>query len=304
MRFKGLDLNLLLALDVLLDTRSVSAAAKRLNLSQPAMSAALSRLREYFGDELLVTRGRRMHPTARAESLIPQLRSCLSDIDALVTSSGGFDPSVSRRTFTIAASDYVIAAVLVPFIEALAADAPGVSINMVLPSDDTNQQFADGKIDLQIVPEQQTHPGLPAELLFEERQVVAGWTENPIFAAPLTEAAVLSCGHVAVAVGAQRSPSFADRQLANLGKTRRVEVTAPSFTVAPWLVQGTNRLIFTHERLAIAMARHFPITVAPIPFAFPVMREMLQVHDARADDEALQWLRGRLHGAANYNSSE
>jgi LysR family transcriptional regulator, nod-box dependent transcriptional activator len=262
------------------------------------MSAALSRLRDYFGDDLLTANGKRMYPTSRAEALIPQLRSCLHDIDALVTSSGGFDPATSRRAFTIVASDYITAAVLVPFIEALAADAPGISIGIILPNDDSNQLLADGKIDLMITPEQYTHPAFPAELLFEEQQVVVGWKENPIFKGPVTEEAVLGCGHVAVAVGGQRTAAFADRQLANMGKVRKVEVTAPSFTVAPWLVQGTNRLTFMHARLAAAMARHFPIAIAPIPFPFPAMREMLQAHDSRTNDEALTWLRHRLHQAA------
>ena len=116
MRFKGLDLNLLVALDALLETRSVSAAASRLNLSQPAMSAALSRLRDYFGDDLLVASGKRMYPTAYAETLYPQLKDCLAGLDSLISNPTLFDPKTSLRTFRIIGSDYVTAAALVPLI--------------------------------------------------------------------------------------------------------------------------------------------------------------------------------------------
>ena len=109
MRFKRLDLNLLVALDLLLETRSVSQAATRMNLSQPAMSSALARLREYFGDELLVADGKRLYPTPYAELLMPRVRDCLGRLDALVSSPSTFEPSTSQRRFSIICSDYIAA---------------------------------------------------------------------------------------------------------------------------------------------------------------------------------------------------
>jgi hypothetical protein len=82
-----------------------------------------------------------------------------------------------------------------------------------------------------------------------------------------------------------------------MGRTRRIEIVAASFAVVPWLLIGTPRLAVMHERLAVAMARHFAIAHAPMPFEFPVMREMLQVHRARTDDGGLVWLRGQLKAA-------
>ena len=123
MRFKRLDLNLLVALDLLLETRSVSQAATRMNLSQPAMSSALARLREYFGDELLVADGKRLYTTPYAELLMPRVRDCLGQLDALVSSPSKFEPSTSQRRFSIICSDYIAAALLVPLSARLATEA-------------------------------------------------------------------------------------------------------------------------------------------------------------------------------------
>lgn len=292
MRFKGLDLNLLVALEALLETRSVSLAAGRLNLSQPAMSAALSRLRDYFRDDLLVASGKRMYPTAYAEVLAPQLKECLTDLDALISNPTLFDPTASHRTFRILGSDYVTAAALVPLVARLAEEAPGVRLDIAPVQDDAAEQIDQGKVDLLLTPDNYIHPDHPADLLFEESQVVVGWKHNPLFRQTLSEDAVFSAGHVAVAVGRTRTPSFADRELAIMGKTRRVEVTTGSFLAVPWLLQGTNRIAFMHERLARSVVKLFPLTWAPTPFDFPIMREMVQHHRARDGDAGLTWLRG------------
>lgn len=296
MRFKGLDLNLLVALDVLLETRSASATAKQLNLSQPAVSAALARLRDYFRDDLLVVSGKRMYPTAYAEALAPMLKACLRDLDGLVSSSSAFEPATAQRSFTIVGSDYVTAVVLAPLIVRLAREAPNIRLQIFNPNEDSNAQLAEGKIDLLIAPTGYNHPDHPADLLYEERHVIAGWNGNPLFSrSSLTEADIFGSGHVAVTIGGRaRALSFADRQLTLMGKVRRVEAATSSFTAVPWLLKDTMRLSFMHERLARVMAEHLPLTYAPIPFEFPLMPEMIQYHSARAEDQGLAWLRRQL----------
>ena len=123
MRFQGLDLNLLLALDVLIEERSVSRAAERLHLSQPAMSAALRRLRDYFNDPILAAHGKRMIPTPHALALREQLRALLTDIERMVSISTQFDPAQSERRFRVGASDYLTTVLftrLVPQLERVA----------------------------------------------------------------------------------------------------------------------------------------------------------------------------------------
>src|SRR5271165_3111161 len=147
MRFKGLDLNLLVAFDTLLQCRSVTRAAERLHLSQAAMSAALGRLRGFFSDEILVVHGKRMYPTAFAQNLVPQVQEFLRQIDAMLITSSDFDPASSQRIFRLVASDYIAAVVLVPLITRLAISAPGIRIDVVLPDDTVLRQLENGDVD-------------------------------------------------------------------------------------------------------------------------------------------------------------
>lgn len=139
-------------------------------------------------------------------------------------------------------------------------------------------------------------PDQPAELLCEERQVLVGWQGNPALAATLDAAGFSQLGHVAVHVGSNHVPSFADRQLERMGIARRIELTCGCFTLVPWLLSETRRVAVLHERLAVRMAAHFPLAIARLPFAFPVMREMVQYHRTREADEGLRWLRQQLRG--------
>ena len=141
-------------------------------------------------------------------------------------------------------------------------------------------------------------PDQTAELLCEERQLVIGWSGNSLFANGLGESDFDNAGHVAVHVGSNRIPSFADRQIERMGRNRRVEITCGCFTMVPWLICGTHRIAIMHERLARQMAAKFPLALAEMPFSFPIMREMLQYHRAREADEGLRWLRGELQAAA------
>lgn len=290
MRYKGLDLNLLHALDILLEVRNVSRAADRLNLSQSALSAALSRLRAYFGDELLLLEGRRMHPTPFAQQLSGPLRHYLSATDALLLTSRVFDPATASRSFKVVASDYVVAAILVRLAERLATIAPDVRMDFVAPDETAMERIQRGDMDIVISPREYLTPSQPMEQLYVERFVVAGWRENALFDAPLTPERLLSVGHVAVAIGSHRETTFADRHMSLLHPERRIEATASSFTMVPWMLRGTNRLSLMHERLARVMTNHLPIAYAPLPFAFPEMHEMVQYHRTKSSDAGLHWL--------------
>jgi DNA-binding transcriptional LysR family regulator len=281
-----------------MDERSVSRAAERMNLSQPAMSAALARLRVYFGDEILVPHGKRMHPTAYAESLLPRVRECLGGLESLVLTSPAFIPAESQRTFRIVASDYIATVVIVPLVAQLAQIAPGVRIDILMTTDQAPQQLDEGKVDLLITPDLYISSDHPAELLFEEEHVVVGWRDNPVFRGKLTQKEFLGAGHIAVRMGNLRTPAFADRQLELMGMKRNIEITAGSFAIVPRLLRGTNRLALMHQRLARLMAQEYPIALAPTPFVIPPMREMMQHHQARGPDEGLTWLRALLASLA------
>lgn len=304
MRYKGLDLNLLHALDVLLEERNVSRAADRLGLSQSALSAALSRMRDFFGDELLVLEGRRMHPTAFAEQLASQLRVSLDAVDALLLTSRSFVPEKSERTFRVIASDYLVTAILSGLAERFTVTAPGIRLNYVAPDEAALERLLHGDMDIMIAPREYLSPTLPAEELYKERFVVAGWRENPLFERTITTGDILASGHIAVEIGSRRSSTFADQHMRLLFGERRIEATVSSFTVVPWMLRGTTRLTLMHERLARVLAAELPLAFAPLPFDFPEMQEMVQFHRTKTGDAGVRWLIEQIRAAANETFAE
>jgi LysR family transcriptional regulator, nod-box dependent transcriptional activator len=300
MRFKGLDLNLLVTLDVLIELRSVSRAAERLHLSQPAVSAALARLRDFFNDPLLEIQGKRMVPTAKALQLQPLLADLLGSVDRMIVQGRQFDPTTSTQWFRVCISDYLSTVLFPQLIRLLQAQGPGIRLDLQTPSDHALALLERGEIDVLLVPKGHCLRDHPAELLFEERYVVAGWAGNPQLEAPLTEEDFYAARHVAVAIGGsvEERASFSEDELKARGRERQIEIMASSFTQVPALLIGTRRLTLMQERLARTLAATLPLAWQPLPFEFPVMHEMIQYHRGRASDPALGWLVARIREAA------
>ena len=298
MRFKGLDLNLIVAFEALMSDRSVSRAAERLNLSQPAMSNALARLRSYFGDELLIARNKRMYPTPFAETLLPQVRQALETMEGVIATSRHFDPATTNRTFRIMTSDYIATSILFPIVTRLSATAPGVRIELLLPSPRRIELLDSGGIDLLITLQEYVTPELPSERLFEDEYRLVGRTGHPALSGETTLAAMLAYDHVHVAIGDERLPSFGDAYLDRMGIQRRVAMIAPNFGMLPWLLQDTDWLALIQGRLAAQMARNFPLAAVPPPLPIPPLVEMAQYHVTRSNDPGLRWLIDLIRSSA------
>jgi LysR family transcriptional regulator, nod-box dependent transcriptional activator len=298
MRFKGLDLNLLVTLDVLIEERSVSRAAERLHLSQPSVSAALARLRDYFNDPLLESQGRRMIPTPQALQLRPVLAELLANVDRMIVQSRQFNPVTTDRWFHLCISDYLSTVLFPQLMPLLQRQAPHVRLDLHAPSTRALEQFEQGEIDVLLLPHEHCLLDHPADLLFEERFVVAGWSGNVLLREPISMEQYCSAAHVSVSIGAEARGSFADNHLQALGIERQVEILASSFLQVPELLIGTPRLTLMHERLARTLAGRLSLAWQPVPFEFPVMREMIQYHRSRASDASLGWLIARLREAA------
>ena len=300
MRLEHFDLNLLIALHALLQEKSVTRAARRLNITQPAASAALRRLRETFKDDILVVHGKKMMPTAHALGLLPLVENAIATMQALVSTAATFEPATSQRMFRIVASDYVTTVLISPLLPELAAEAPRIRLEILAPSPDVATRLEEGAIDCLVTPEQYLSPEHPRLLLFEESHVVVGWKKNPIFRRKITEEIFHSCGHIVVELG--RAQTFIEGQLRLRGDHRRIEVIAPSFTIVPSMLPNTDRITLMHERLARAMLPKFPLAIAPLPFEIPLMREMIQYHQAREADAGLRWLIAKLLRKAQESS--
>lgn len=292
MRLDRFDLNLLVAFDVLVEERSVTAAARRLHLTQSAMSAALGRLRTALADPLLVRHGRGLVPTPAAMALAPRVREMLGQLRQLIEPEQPFDPAQSVRTFRVVGSDYIATVLLAPLIRQLESRAPGIRLEITLPSESAARRLSSGELDLLLTPEEFVQRDHPSQLLCEEHHVVVCCARNPLLRDGLTRQAFEQAGHVAVRIDGRNT--YIENELARLGVSRRIEVHAPSFMQVPWLLPGTQRVALMHERLARLVAPLLGLVICPAPFTLPPMREMMQFHSARRTDAGLHWLMGEL----------
>ena len=293
MRFEKLDLNLLIALDALLQERGVSLAADRLNLSQSAVSGALARLREYFKDDLLVLNGRSMALTPRAEKLVAPVQSVLEQIRDTIMVAEPFDPKTSDRTLSIMATDYIFEILLQPVIVACATEAPGIKFELVPMIEGPADALQRGRADIMIGIDNVVSTENPSELLYTEDFVIAGWRENPALDGPMTLEKYEALGHVAVRFGRQTS-SYEATTARLRAVARRVEVIAPNFSSVGGLVVGTNRIATIHRLLALRMAEYLPLKLVELPFEMPPVRESAQWSARSANDPAIAWLVARL----------
>jgi DNA-binding transcriptional LysR family regulator len=303
-RFKKLDLNLLVALDVLLKERSVSRAAEVLNLSASAMSNALARLREYFDDELLVQIGRKMELTPRAEGLHPAVRDVLLRIDSTIADQPVFDPRGSDRVFRIFASDYT-QLVLVPALLAVAAKAQSTVRFEFLPQVSApHRQLERGEADLLIIPTGFMSPDHPRELIYHEDFVCLVSRDSAIAQGELNFDRYVNAGHVVMQPAGGQADAFEGWFLKRYGVTRRVAVSTYSFVTLPAMVAGTEYVATVHARLAKRMVRTFPLEIRPTPVPFERMEQSVQWHKFRTNDPGLVWLRGMLAQAAPHIDDE
>ncbi len=292
----AVDLNLLVVLDALLTDGSVTGAARRVGLSQPAVSNALARLRDLFGDALLVRSPRAMVPTERAEALRAPLARLLRDARGVLEPPATFDPASTDRAFTIAATDYAAIA-LVPAIAAwLRRTAPRLVLR-VDPMDLRSKaaQFralSSGGLDLVLglFPQAVRMPaGYAAETLAAERLMVIGRRDHPLLRTPPTLASLRRAPFVKVGDG-QRE--IVEGWLLARGLSPRVAVVAPSLDVALRLAAAGDLLLIAGGRLAAASA--LPLIARRLPFALAPLSLLAAWADSTRVSEAGVWFRAAI----------
>jgi DNA-binding transcriptional LysR family regulator len=222
----GIDLNLLPALDALLAERNVTRAAERMSLGQPAMSAALARLRKHFGDPLLVRDGRGLVLTTLATTLIAPVQEAMAATEAVLGVRPPFDPRTDDRSFTLVGSDYVALVLLRPLVAELADEAPGVNINVVAVGAEMEDWLRRGSADLLIYPVEiaERYTDLPRTVLFEDRFVLAADRDNADIADGVDLARFSKLPFLAIG---GPFPSLVEIQLDALGISRRTEFHHP-----------------------------------------------------------------------------
>jgi LysR family nod box-dependent transcriptional activator len=300
MHFEQLDLNLLVALDALLTERSITAAGVRVHLTQSAMSGALSRLREFFNDELLTQVGRKMVPTPLGESLAEPVRQILLQVRATINTKPGFDPATSTRHFSVMMSDYVDTVLMSELLRRAEAVAPRVRFNVVSNDVGNPTEFLErADVDLLIMPREYLSDKHPREDLYTDGYACVVWTENPLVGDSLTPEQYLGLGHVVLQFGRGRIPVQDEWFLTKLGVTRRIEVLAMNFNSVPQHIVGTKRIATIHRRLAEYYARYLPLRILAPPYELPLLTEAVQWHSLFTEDAGNLWLRTLFKQAAS-----
>jgi DNA-binding transcriptional LysR family regulator len=299
MRFNRLDLNLLVALDALLTDKNITYAARRLNLSQSATSGVLARLRDYFGDALLVQVGRTMVLTPMAVNLAGSVRNVLLQIQSTIAVQPGFNAANSNRHFKVVASDYPISVVLASAARSMHLEAPNVTLEMVMPGDQVPGVIERGEADMLIMPAQYLSEGHPIEPLYEETYSCVVWSENTQVSDSVTLAQYMALGHVTTVFGNKRQPSLEEWFLKSSALSRRIEVTTNNFNTLPLLIVGTHRMATMHTRLARIFAQTLPLRIVPVPVEFPSMIWSMQWPRHLDSEAAHVWFRGLVKNASH-----
>lgn len=297
MRFNNLDLNLLVALDALLAEQSITKAARKLNLSQSATSGVLARLREYFGDELLVQVGRTMVRTTLGDQLVNPVRNVLLEIQSTIETRQVFKPEHSSRHFRIVASDYSTCVVLSQLVRQLSISAPGVSVEIISPKETTIIQVERGEIDVVLMPK--TVSGLEehsGELLFRDTYSCVAWKKNTVVRDSISLTQYQCMDHVAVHIG--NASSFEELAVCKTSVTRRIVTTVDQFSTLPQLLIGTDRIATIQTRLAILAAKSLPLRILPPPLEIPELEMMMRWHRVLDGNRSHQWLREQMKVAA------
>jgi LysR family nod box-dependent transcriptional activator len=286
-----LDLNLLVALDALLELRHVSRAAEKLHVTQPAMSASLAKLRQHFDDPLLVPIGRQLHLTPMAEDISAQVRSILTQVEGLLQARPSFDAATAQSVFRVMASDYGLSVLVAQLMRRLKTIAPRVGVEVIPFSDSPSKSLAEGHVDILVIARDFLAPGHPTAPLFEDSFVCVGWRDNPELGEQLSLEQFLHMGQVAVKYGPGSIPHLAERFFLNSGVRRRIEVTVTGYNAVPHLVVGTGRIALMHARLAAIYARQMPLKLYAPPTPVPVVDQTMQWHSLRENDRACKWFR-------------
>lgn len=274
MDLHGIDLNLLVAFDALMQERSVTKAGIRIGRTQPAMSAALSRLRALFQDELFVRGPAGLQPTPRATDLAGPLQQALAEIQKTLAFTQRFEPQASTLTFTLGLSDHPAFVLLPQLIRRLSEMAPDITLQVrnFSARDDAIDMLDSGAADVTIGVPSASAGRILTQPLFEERFVCILRKDHPLAKAPLDLETFLSLGHLLVSPENDRF-GHVDMALAKQGLERRLALTLPHMYAAPLLVARSDMIATLMEGVVDAsgqadnlIARAPPLDLAPVPF--------------------------------------
>jgi LysR family nod box-dependent transcriptional activator len=297
MQFHRFDLNLLIALDTLLREKNITRAAEKVFVSQPAMSAALHRLRDYFGDPLLVRVGREMELSPRGQSLVDPVREALLLIQTALGSQPSFTAATTQREFTLIMSEEAVPGLLPAILENASREAPGIRINIELINQTALSRLEYGDVDLclcmdslQLFDVRAFPETLRSIRLRPVRWICAVDRNHPTVGDTLSSEQYFSLPHV---FGRPNGSNISTEQLARrlLGVDLPVHIALPSLLHLPLVLPGTRLIATLPERVANMFISWLPVKTFALPFETEPRHEILLWHKRNDADPAHSWFR-------------
>jgi DNA-binding transcriptional LysR family regulator len=299
-QFDKIDLHLIRVLHTVLTERSVSRAAIRLGMHQPAVSAALKRLRDYAGDPLLVRSGAGMVPTVAGLRMVEPAANILRDAQRLFSDAREFVPASSRAVFRIAASDYLDPQFLPRLVQAIKESAPlaEIEIHPLSAATDYHAQLASGDVDV-VVGNWLTPPlDLHRSQLFTDEVVCMVSDKHPAVRRGWDTAAWLEVDHVAPTATHPGARGVIDEHLANLGLRRHIVARCPHFGLIPGMVASTLLVLTTGRQYCARFVDQLPLRILPCPVQFPPLVYYQLWHERAHTSASSRWLRERIKAVA------
>ena len=293
MNVSDIDLNLLRVFDAVLRDKSVTAAAGRLGLTQPAVSNALARMRALFGDPLFVRAASGMDATPFARELAEPVRQALALLESALAHGPGFDPATSSRAFRFYMSDLGQIEFLPPLVERTQRVAPGVRLEaLALEVEDISDALATGALDLAVGFLPGLGPPLRRKQLFRDPYVCLMRADHPDIEKKLTRKKFLAASHALVSYrGGHR---VIEEALERAGIARRIALRVPHFTVVPMVLSRTNLILTLPERVARVYQRLGKFKSLPPPVPIPPADVGVHWHERFDGDAGNRWLRQQL----------
>jgi len=297
MDIRGVDLNLLKAFDALATERAVTRAGDRIGLSQPAMSHALSRLRDLFADDLFVRTPTGMEPTARAREIAPLVAAAIEHIEAALNLGIGFDPAKSGGIFTAGMAEYAEVALVGRLAAAFADRAPRATLRLTpLTGANAAEQLDRGVIDVAVAHFNALPPHIESVLLLRDPFVVVAGRRHPITGQQLSVEAYAAANHILVSPRGDTSGAL-DRILVDFGLRRRIALLVATYLALPAALAASDLVATVPSRTARQIAAIAEIEIMPLPIDF-AMTVSMAWHRRAASEPAQAWFRSLLIDAA------
>ncbi|MDQ9011604.1 LysR family transcriptional regulator [Acinetobacter gerneri] len=283
MRFKNLDLNLLVALNYFLTERNVSRAAEKMFISQSAASNALSRLRLYFNDEILVQVGKQMELTPRALELVEPVRNILVSIESQIIHQDAYDPIKQKVKFSISVSDYTLSTLVPKILQYIESKQYLIELDFQPQSFNPIKTLDQGDADLLIIPQNFISENHPSEVLFAENFVCIASKNHPTVQTELSLKDFKQQKHIIMQPDVH-TDSYESQIIKSLKIKRDVAVTSYNFSIIPELIAKSHHLAILHKSLALKFQQFYEINIFELPFDLPEMKQSIQWHRLRKND--------------------